>query len=182
MAGLGWILRAPLALVIVTGAILAATPLHLRLAARGGGSGARVILEARTFWGMTPALRLVDTDRPGKPKRRKPARPARRRKPRVRERALPVSRARVMRIARGLPGLIAGEAARIHLDRPDLDARVGTGEPADTGRLFGCAAPLLYGLPRKTVALRLTPDFERAVFEGRAELALHLTPSSRSGR
>jgi hypothetical protein len=178
MAVFGWILLALLVLALAAGLVLAATPLHLRLVAEGGAERVCVVLEARTLWGLAPAVRLVDTARAGKPARRAPKRrdQIRRAKARSRGGSDRISASRVMRIAGGMPQLIAGEAARIRLDRLDLDARVGTGDPADTGRMFGYAAPFLYGITRDTVSLRLVPDFDRAVFEGKAELALHLIP------
>lgn len=175
MAVFGWIL---LVLALGAGVALAATPLHLRLVAEGRAAQVRVVLEARTLWGLTPAVRLLDTARAGKPGQSGHAQSDRTRHPKKRSRVRSdrVSRSRVMRIARGMPRLIAGEAGRIRVDSLDLDARIGTGDPADTGRLFGYAAPLVYGIARETVSLRLIPDFDRAVFEGRAELALHLIP------
>ncbi|SMH49273.1 DUF2953 domain-containing protein [Maritimibacter sp. HL-12] len=178
MGALGWILLALLALVLLAVGLLAATPLHLRLAAESGRAQGRVTLEARTLWGRTPPVRLLDTDHPGAKARREARRPARRRDRETKDKGWspPISWEQTRRIAQGVPVLVAGEAACIHIDRLDLDARIGTGDPAETGRLFGYAAPLLYGVVRETVALRLTPDFERATFEGRADLALHLTP------
>ena len=181
MAVLGWILLGVLALCVFAVMILVATPLFLRLSAdAGAGARRRVVLEARTLWGLTPPLRVIDSDRPRKNARKTDATPPR---PGKRKRKsgdgrwrIPRPRVGMRRLFEAGTQIIGDELARIHLDRLDLDARIGTGDPAETGRLYGYLTPLIYGLPRERWRLAVRPDFDRAVFEGRAEIALHLVP------
>lgn len=61
--------------------------------------------------------------------------------------------------------------------RLSLWLRFGTGDPADTGRLYGrfqAAMPVAYATPSIDVDLR--PEFERTVFEAGGELCLRVTP------
>ena len=66
---------------------------------------------------------------------------------------------------------------RVHVCRVVL--RVGLGDPAATGVLYGRLAPLAavrWALPARAVLI-VTPDFDQAVFEGEGELALSLVPA-----
>ena len=176
MAVIGWILLGIVGVSVAVIVILLATPLHLRLEAEAGDA-ARLVVDARTLWGLSPRLRLVDTDRPREatPRHREKAKKTGRDK-RDKGWSMPGGRAAMWRLAEGVPGLLRGELARIHLDRVDVEARFGTGDPADTGRLYGLLTPLVYAVPHPAAALRLTPDFTRRCLEGHGEAALHLTP------
>lgn len=64
-----------------------------------------------------------------------------------------------------------------HVQLLSLELRFGTGDPADTGILFGrlqAAMPVTYATPR--VDVDLDPDFHRSIFEGAGELRLRATP------
>ncbi len=168
MATLGLIAATLFGGVLLVLIVLVATPLHLALLAESGAA-ARAQLSVRTLWGLSPALRLSpDTGRTWRerPKRRKRKRkPGRRRKPWLgRGMALP-------RLA-SLRALIE----RITVDRLALDLRFGTGDPAETGWLYGYLIALAHAVPIRTGAIRLHPDFGAAVVEGRAEARLHFTP------
>lgn len=177
MAVLGWILLGLLALCLAVVVILVATPMHLRVEAEAG-ERTRIVLDMRTLWGVSPRLRLVDSDRPGG---WRPDRPSKRKRRGKRDGggwSLPGGPGTARQLIRGLPEVVRGEFARIHVDRLELDARFGTGDPADTGRLYGYLTPLAYALPARRVSVILRPDFANACFQGRAEAALHLIPGA----
>jgi hypothetical protein len=170
MALVGWILLGLLALGLGAVLVLLATPLHLAFAAEAEGVHGRLVLDARTFWGLAPRLRVLDTARPRKPDKAKPEEPRKRQSGTRKRRGPTLTFERVQRLAAGVPDLLGGELARIHLDQLSLDARFGTGDPAETGRL--------YALPGRACALTLVPDFNRACFEAKGEAALHFTPAA----
>ena len=168
MAPLGLIAAGLLGLVGVLVIVLVATPLHLALRAQAGGA-TRMEVSARTFWGLSPALRLPV----GEKLRR------RGREERKRRRKWAGWRSAGWR-GKGfaLPRLSSLRALLdpISLDRLELDLRFGTGDPAETGQLYGYLTALAFALPVHTGAIRLRPDFDTAVIEPRGEARLHFTP------
>lgn len=182
MMVLVWILIGLFALVLGGVAVLIATPLHVHLTGKAGDGENRLVLEARTLWGLSPAVRVVDTDRPRKAKteKRKDRKPSRKAKKR-RHRGPAITPERLRRAARGMPDLLAGEIARLHVDRLSLETRFGTGDPADTGRIYGWLTPLIYGIPRSSDALSIVPDFDRACLVANGEAAVHFTPVALGG-
>lgn len=72
---------------------------------------------------------------------------------------------------------LAQEARALRPVRLRLEGRIGTGDPAETGRLWGALCPLLYSdlLPRNAV-VALQPDFTGPRFELRADAELRILP------
>ena len=76
-----------------------------------------------------------------------------------------------------VPPLLRSLRRGVRVREVKLRARVGLGDPADTGILVGFAAPLLTmarAAPR--LDLRLEPDFAREVLEGEARGELRAFP------
>jgi hypothetical protein len=76
-----------------------------------------------------------------------------------------------------VPPLLRSLRRGVRVREVKLRARVGLGDPADTGMLVGFAAPLL-GVARAAprLDLRLEPDFTREVLEGEAQGQLRAFP------
>lgn len=75
--------------------------------------------------------------------------------------------------------LVAAILRRIRIRALILDAKFGSGDPAETGQLYGMLAPLVYGtLPARRLQVSLEPEFGRAVLSGRAELDVSLVPAA----
>ena len=74
-------------------------------------------------------------------------------------------------------GLLRALPRSINLRRLRVDARVGLGDPAKTGYLFGVVQGLEAGLlqRRKQLQVRLEPDFREQVLCGRLEICMHLS-------
>lgn len=151
------ILVAILAALLFALAALLLLPLHLRFDARSSPHP-RLRVEVRALGGHAPGLAVYDSARP---RRARTPPKKRRRRRRGRQRTTPSG----ARMARALPRLIAGFLRQVRLLRLDGSARIGLGDPADTGWLFGLAQPVLRGtgLGRR---LSLHPDFEAQVFDG----------------
>ncbi len=166
MAPLGLIAAALLGVVLLVAIVLVATPLHLAVEAESGDA-TRAELSLRTLWGLSPALRLpLDTGR------------RRRQRSKRRKRRSGGRRNRWFGEGIALPRLssLRGLFARITFDRLELDLRFGTGDPAETGWLYGYLTAFAHALPVRAGAIRLRPDFGAAVVAGRAEARLHFTP------
>lgn len=76
-----------------------------------------------------------------------------------------------------VPPLLRSLRRGVRVREVKLRARVGLGDPADTGMLVGCVAPLL-GVARAApgLDLRLEPDFVREVLEAEARGELRAFP------
>lgn len=123
-------------------------------------------VDAWLLGGLSPRLPLVDSRRPRKPKLRKP-------KPKTTRRAAPDG------IANALPRLIKELLQVVHLEELRLDAGFGLPDPADTGQLYGCLAPLQYAgfLPEQTnVSLR--PNFTGQSFDCALDGSAHFTAAA----
>ena len=76
------------------------------------------------------------------------------------------------------PGLrLLGSLTRaINLRRVRVDGRLGLGDPAKTGYLYGVLQAVEASLPkRRQLQIRLEPDFREQVFCGRLDICLHLS-------
>ena len=125
---------------------------------------------ARPFLGYAPGLPLLDSARP----RKKPAPKRKRRRARksTRERT---RRARL--IAKAAPDLLRGLLGAVRLEAVRLDGAFGAADPADTGHVFGLLCPLIYALPgSERCHVRLRPDFDRPLLEGRFEARVRVVP------
>ena len=132
-------------------------------------------MDAWLLGGLSPRLPLVDSRRPRKPKLPKP-------KPKTARRAAPDG------MAKALPRLIKELLQVVHLEELRLDAGFGLPDPAETGQLYGCLAPLQYaGLLPEHVSVALQPDFTGPSFDcaldgsARFTAAALLPPMARFG-
>jgi len=157
------------ALVLVLLAL--ATPLHLALRAERGRTS-RLVLRLRLFGGLTPWFAVADSTWPVAPTAGRVDGAA----PPAAGSGWTLSPAASWRLMRELPGFLRTELGRIRIERLVLDADLGLGDPAETGRLFGVLMPLQYALPRTRARLDLRPDFARLRCEGVAEAVLRLIP------
>ncbi len=150
-------------------AISALAVLPVRFAMTGEiGAAARLRLTIGLLGGAIPALTLYDSAKPGKPREKKTQKEPKRRKGwRGKGSA---------RMAGEVPALLRGLLRQIELEEFRLSGRFGTGDPADTGAVFGMVSPLLYGLPTRRVSIALKPDFDEACLDGRLRAALRITP------
>ncbi|NNF73405.1 MAG: DUF2953 domain-containing protein, partial [Rhodobacteraceae bacterium] len=125
-----------------------------------------------------PRLAVADSDRErGRTSKRKPKpEPKPPATKATRKRRLPkVNPRRVFRAAlRLLPELFGS----LRLDTLKLDLRFGSGDPAETGEVYGMLKAIEYGLAGASrVEVLIEPVFDRAVFAGRAALDVTLTPA-----
>lgn len=161
-------LLALLAVVLLAFVAAVATPVHLSLQADFGET-AGFTLDIRPFAGLSPRLRLTERILSGKPSR--PPKPSGK-PPQEKRRKRRSSIAR--RLIRALPKIVRSTLSRIHIDRLHLDLNFGTGDPAETGWLYGQCMPFVHAWPRLDLVLR--PDFVEPCFRGRFAAAVHLTP------
>lgn len=170
-----WGLAALLA-VVVLAVIVLFLPFRLRLSVRSA-PGAFFRVEIRPFAGLLPWIPLVDSARPketepeAEPEAPEPGRPSarKRRGPRI----------DVWRVLRALPRFIRDSLHIFRIDRIEVEGIFGLGDPAETGAAYGTIAPPLvaagYALGCAE-AVRVTPDFDRATLEGRAEAEITVRP------
>jgi len=157
-------------LAAVIGAVILVliAPLHLRLVL-ASQPRLRYQLTLRPLGAMVPAITLADSRRPRKPKvdrktAKKPKRPGRR--------WLSANKSQIAT----LPQTLSRVLAAIQIEELSLNAEFGTGDPAETGALYGQMTPLIYGatgLPAMAVALR--PNFDTACLNGTCSAQIRLT-------
>ena len=83
-----------------------------------------------------------------------------------------------VRIIGAFVRFVSEVVACIRFDAARLDMRFGTGDPAETGQVFGMLTPLIYGTaasPR--LCINVEPDFDQHVLRGQAELNLSVIPA-----
>ena len=86
------------------------------------------------------------------------------------------------RVVPAIARLAAAVLRRIRIRALILDAKFGSGDPAETGQLYGMLAPLVYGsLPARRLQISVQPVFDRAVLSGRAELDVSVVPAALIG-
>ena len=162
------------ALLTVLGALLVvllvfgATPLvcEFRLS-RDPGLRFRVRLSF--LGGRTPAIVIVDSSRPrksrDKPKKTTPKRDRARRRGR--------------RITLGtITDLVWQVLAAIHIRHLSAKGRFGTGDPAETGQIYGLLTPLIYGFAPTAPRLEIdvTPVFDAPCLDGDLSGQVELVP------
>lgn len=172
MASIWWILAGiALAGLGLTLLVLFA-PLELRVSAEKRDK-ARIQIRIRWFWG------LIDKDMAARKPKKKP--PEKKEEPKESKVPDPAKIRQHVRTAQAVfetPGF-TGSVERLLLrwwraidfDRFRVWGRFGTGDPADTGRMFGniqAAMPPVYMAPRLEV--ELDPQFYETVLEGGAEI------------
>ncbi|MFW8635637.1 DUF2953 domain-containing protein [Cribrihabitans pelagius] len=144
------------------------SPLHLSLVLQKE-TGLAFEAAIRPCGGFGPRITLRRRAKPpgtGKPARR----PRKRRGGR---------QARPLRLAAAALRLAAEILRRVHIRRLVAQGTFGTGDPAETGQLFGLLAPLIHApAPCRRLRLEVEPDFARASLSGRAELDLSVVPAA----
>ena len=148
--------------------VLGATPLvcEFRLS-RDPELRFRVLLSF--LGGRTPSIAVVDSDRPRKT-REKPEAP----KPK-RDRA----RRRGRRITLGtITDLVRQVLAAIHIRHLSAKGRFGTGDPAETGQIYGLLTPLIYGFAPTAPRLEIdvTAVFDAPCLEGELSGQVDVVP------
>lgn len=163
----------PGALGVLAGALVSVLALlllaPLRLEVRVASAPPAWRVDLGLFGGLLP-VRLLDSARPRKGRKAPPAQRKAPRKARQTTRRRRLSR----RLVAALPGEALAALRAVRLDHLRGEARVGLGDPAETGAFYGRAAALLVALP---VSFRLVPLFDRAGVEGEGSLALSLIPA-----
>ncbi len=170
LAVLLWALAALAVLVL---AVLA-LPVRLRFRAESEPVR-RARVELGLLGGLVPWIGVADSARPRTAKH-KPERPKTHKKRRTKARASPRTLRRMLRAG---PDLLIGMLRQIRVERFLVECRFGLADPADTGQLFGMLAPVAYGGPwivGRPAEVTLTPVFDRACLDGRAEIALSVVP------
>ncbi|KPQ13748.1 MAG: Protein of unknown function (DUF2953) [Rhodobacteraceae bacterium HLUCCO18] len=160
MAALIWIAAALVVLVML--ALL--MPWHLCF--RGTTQPFALRLHLRLLGGHAPGIPIPlarSADRKG----------ARRSRKDRRKRAMP----------RGLPDLVLGLLSAFRVRRLRLTGRFGLPDPADTGTLWGCLTPVIYGLSGGERRIDIAPEFSGACLDltGSGELLIHPLRLLRAG-
>jgi hypothetical protein len=119
--------------------------------------------------GRSPRITLADSSRPQRPKAKKaPGKPHRRRKS---ERSSGLK-------MRSVNDLFWQLLDCIEIRQLSVEGRFGTGDPAETGQIFGLLSPLIHGLgpicSRGRIDLR--PEFREACLEGHLVGEIAVTP------
>lgn len=156
-------------------AILALAALPVRFAMTGEiGTAARLRFTIGLLDGAIPALTVYDSAKPGKRRKEKP----RKKKTDKDAKHRKVWKGKgSARMAGEVPTLLRGLLRQVELEEFRFNGRFGTGDPADTGAVFGVLSPILYGFPaRRRVSIALEPDFNEACLDGRLRAALRITP------
>jgi hypothetical protein len=166
MAALIWIAAALVMLVLL--ALL--MPWHLRF--RGTTAPLALRLHLRLLGGYAPGIPIPltrSTDREGAREQRQKRKT---RKPR-RKRAMP----------RGLRDLVFGVLSAFRVQRLRLTGRIGLHDPADTGTLWGCLTPAIYGLSGGERRIDIAPEFSGACLDltGSGELVIRPLRLLRAG-
>ena len=164
------ILAGVLILCISVLVVAAAMPLRLEL-----------VLTKQDRWGYEVAWRAFGRFGPrvampiksSKPKKAKPAKASKGGKRRSRWRSDPTQ------VVGAVVRLVTDILHCIQIETCRMDVTFGTGDPADTGHVYGLLMPVIYGpaaSPR--FWFNVEPDFQQAVFGGRAEFAISMIPAS----
>ncbi len=138
-------------------------PIHVALSWQSDPAKPSIIL-LRLFGGVTPAMKVYDSSKPFKPKKKT-----------ARQRRKDRGRGWVPKgdiLAEGI-ALLRRLSGAVHIDALRLDAEIGLGDPGETGQLYGQLCPLIY-TTRGHVFVR--PNFERACLQGSALARLHFSP------
>lgn len=128
----------------------------------------RVRVDLLFLGGRMRGIPIFDSDKPRKPRARLAEK---RRKPKSRKPARRPNPAMVKDLVVDLLG-------RIQFNRLSVDGRFGTGDPAETGEIYGSLTPLIYraesSFPR--LSIEIQPVFGAACLEGQIIGRLRVTP------
>lgn len=166
-----WVVLWALAACLMLLALALATPIVFLFDA-SFGARMRGRLRIRPLGGLIPAIPVFDSTKPAPPPGTRPEKKRRPRKRRHGRRPRP-------RMLAALPDLIGDLLATVHVEDLSLDLDVGTGDPADTGLLYGRLTPVLYGAwPRTAGHVEIRPDFTCARLDGTAAARVRFTPAA----
>lgn len=134
----------------------------------------RLKIGARLFGGLSPPIIIHDSDHRGSKKDK------RLKSPRERKQKVKMSRQALVRIPGAIaaaPHLLADLLRPIHIEQLKVDADIGLGDPADTGRVFGLFAPMIYSWPpADTVSIAVRPNFSASRISGEIIAKLSFIP------
>jgi len=162
-----WVLLALILLLLLALAL----PVRLRLHAQSEPAR-QLRLELGLLGGLVPWIAIYDSTRPRK------AKPTKQKK----QKKLKWQGGKGGQGARMLqagPRLLRGILGCIRVDWFYVNCVFGLGDPAETGQVFGLLAPLQYGTAwawGRQVDVVLAPDFGRVCLDGKADVALAVTP------
>ncbi len=153
-------------LLLVVAILSIATPMRLRVSAETDPVlRSRVVV--RPFGGICLPIPVYDSHRARKQRRPEKASP---RKGRTEQKP---KRRMNSGVLRRIPATFRRMLRAIHVDRLVIDGEFGTGDPAETGQIYGQLTPLIYV---GGCDIHLRPNFEMACLRGRAEAQLSLIP------
>jgi len=169
-------------LAALVGLVLVALALPIRVAAEARTRPERRLRLTVALLGGALPLPAITAGPPASSPEAAPdrARPARKRRRRRRGRKRPVERITAIPVRQVLGDLRRG----LRLRKLRIDGRIGLGDPAETGQLWGWLAPALYGLPMpESAEVTLAPAFGGPALEGtlEAEGEVRLVPLARLG-
>ncbi len=145
--------------------LLIALPLHLQVRVQSD-TGTRAQVTAKPFGGAFIPLRIYDSQRKAKPKRET-------KKPKAKRK----TRGALTRLDPSAITTLPQTAGRIlrtvHITDLDIDGEFGTGDPAETGQIYGQLTPILYG---SGLNIRLRPNFDLACLRGTLRAHISVIP------
>lgn len=125
--------------------------------------------------GIVPDFAPIDTRRPKASKPRAGA--ADKKRQRGTEKSGGALTLEWSRIAKATPRLLADVVGTVEIRKLELSARFGTGDPADTGTIYGHLTPVLYGLGASRTGIDVTPDFRERRLDGKIDGDIRFTPA-----
>jgi uncharacterized RDD family membrane protein YckC len=155
-----WVLG--LAALLLLAVLSTPTDIYLRMKAN---PGVKLRVTARFFGGLTP---LVNISGPTKKHTKTPAKTSKPKR-RMKLRSSAILSAAV-RLAQGLLRAVQIRSFKV-------EGAFGTGDPAETGEIYGALTPLIYGagaLPK--LRIEVQPIFDRSHFSGEVTAGLRVTP------
>ena len=169
-----WLLLA----ILVIAMALMVTPWRIRVAFHSTPTP-NLQVRARFLGGATPAATLFDGAHPKEIAPPEEAEESETRGPPKKEPAKRADIQRGVRIAKASPRLVAGLLRKFRIERISGDLDVGLKDPADTGALYGLAAPIAYGVGRGvTRDFTIRPCFDGPVLNGDMEARFRVTPAA----
>lgn len=159
-----------LAVLVIVFIALGATPVRCELRA-SREQHTRFLVRLHLLGGYAPGMAIVDSARPRKKKKTSKDH---------RTRATKEKDQKTKRRATldAVIDLVVGVLGRIRFNHLSVKGRFGTGDPAETGEIYGYLAPLAFGVnpPCPRVNLALEPVFDTACLEGSIVGELEVVP------
>ena len=168
MGSLGLLLAAGLAALLIVLIGVLAVPYYVTVLA-DVGAGTRVQLSLRPLSRRGPRILAITSPFGAADAGPEDAKSA----PRRRARLPNVDPQRVFFAA---AALLASVLSAFRLVSLRIVGKVGLGDPADTGALFGLLMPVNYAPLGPRIAVDLRPGFDGPVVEGSAELVMRVVP------